>query len=329
MFIQTTKVADVEFVVSDPAHASVARCLSRKSARACATGLRAMVVLAGLLAAIVLGAANCLAQALATDWVQGHNVRTRLVAGHVPVSKGGSAQSTTSLAAGLEMELAPGWKTYWRIPGDAGGVPPEFDWSASENVASAAVQYPAPKRMTDRAGSTIGYKGRVVFPVLIESKDATRPVKLRLTLSFGVCHDICVPSEATYDITIPPGGAPLSKEIMSALSRVPSPAGQTPQDAGIPAPRLAKVEMNLAAAEPTVILHVFFPRGAEGADVFVEGPAGEYVPMTVHKGQGADGAQIFAIDLSKGADIAALKGQSLRVTMVSDAGLAEANFTLK
>lgn len=270
------------------------------------------------------------AQSLQTDWVVGHNVRTRLIAGHVQTGSPapGSQGAVTSLAAGIEMQLSPGWKTYWRVPGDAGGVPPEFDWSGSENLVSATVHYPAPRRLTDRAGSTIGYKERVVFPVLIEPKDAARPVKLHLQMAFGVCHDICVPSEGTYQLTLAPG-VPLSSELMDALTRVPMPVANADQPPGKSAPRLVKVETALAGAEPSVTLHVAFPNGAEAADVFVEGPVGEYVPMTNAKGMGSDGTHVYVIDLSQGADIDALKGQSLRVTMVSGAGHAEANFTLK
>ena len=36
-----------------------------------------------------------------------------------------SATAGTSVPLGLQITLAPGWKTYWRYPGDA-GVPPRF-----------------------------------------------------------------------------------------------------------------------------------------------------------------------------------------------------------
>src|SRR5436309_312013 len=75
--------------------------------------------------------------------------------------------------AGVELQLPEGWKTYWRTPGDAGGVPPTFDWSKSDNLASVKVLYPAPKRFSDRAGDTVGYKGTVVFPVEVIPKDAS------------------------------------------------------------------------------------------------------------------------------------------------------------
>ena len=45
--------------------------------------------------------------------------------------------------AALEIMLAPGWKTYWRTPGDA-GIPPQFNWSGSENLSAVGVSYPVP-----------------------------------------------------------------------------------------------------------------------------------------------------------------------------------------
>ncbi|HWL73674.1 MAG TPA: protein-disulfide reductase DsbD domain-containing protein, partial [Burkholderiaceae bacterium] len=47
------------------------------------------------------------------------------------------------LRAGVEIKMQPGWKTYWRYPGDS-GVPPAFDFAASDNVKSATVLWPAP-----------------------------------------------------------------------------------------------------------------------------------------------------------------------------------------
>lgn len=47
---------------------------------------------------------------------------------------------------GVDLNLGPGWKTYWKSPGDA-GLPTEFDWSGSSNVIDAEVQWPAPSRL--------------------------------------------------------------------------------------------------------------------------------------------------------------------------------------
>ena len=98
--------------------------------------------------------------------------------------------------AGVELQLPEGWKTYWRFPGEAGGVPPSFDWSKSTNLESAQVLYPAPKRFTDKAGDTIGYKGTVVFPVRLKPKDAVEADRPASRSHYGVCKDICIPAEA-------------------------------------------------------------------------------------------------------------------------------------
>lgn len=271
------------------------------------------------------------AEGVASEWVVGHNVRTRLMIG-VGDSNLGAVNSDGQMLAGVEMELADGWKTYWRTPGDAGGVPPEFDWSGSTNVAQPTVLYPAPQRMTDRAGSTIGYKKHVVFPVHIKPEKPGQPVTLKLQLAFGVCREICVPSEARYEVTVPAGAKPpLPAQVAVALSRVPSDAGARAEGRGIQtsAPKLAKVEASLDGAAPKLIMHVTFPKGVAGADVFVEGPPGEFVPLPVKTGEAGANTLIYEIDLSKGADVAALKGKELVATIVSDAAHGEQRFILK
>ena len=105
------------------------------------------------------------------------------------------------LRAGVELRLAPGWKTYWRYPGDS-GVPPRFEFDQSENVKSVAVLWPAPLRFSDGDGTTIGYKNNVVFPLRIEAKDRGKPVTLRLKLEYAVCEKICIPVDAKAELSI-------------------------------------------------------------------------------------------------------------------------------
>src|SRR3954452_13065139 len=81
--------------------------------------------------------------------------------------------------AGVEVRLAPGWKTYWRYPGDS-GVPPRFDFAASQNVKTVTVDWPAPHRFSDDSRITIAYKEDVIFPLRIVPQDASKPVRLRL-----------------------------------------------------------------------------------------------------------------------------------------------------
>jgi len=81
----------------------------------------------------------------ASAWDGTQRSAVRLIAG--TRVEGGAA-----LRAGIEMRVAPGWKTYWRYPGDS-GVPPRFDFSKSRNVKSVNVRWPAPQRLADESGT--------------------------------------------------------------------------------------------------------------------------------------------------------------------------------
>lgn len=131
--------------------------------------------------------------------------------------------------AGIELRLAPGWKTYWRRPGDS-GLAPEFDWSASDNVALVELRWPAPERFDDPGDITFGYKQGVVWPLRIVPEEPGEPVVLRLSMNYGICADMCIPREGdltlavlaaeTGDAAAETGDAPL---LRGALARVPVP----------------------------------------------------------------------------------------------------------
>jgi DsbC/DsbD-like thiol-disulfide interchange protein len=106
--------------------------------------------------------------------------------------------------AAVELQLAPGWKTYWRSPGDA-GIPPTFDWSGSENVKSVHIHWPAPRVFEANGMQTIGYHERLVLPVEVTPEDPSRPVRLSVEMSLGVCDEICMPAfvDLTADLASP------------------------------------------------------------------------------------------------------------------------------
>lgn len=248
------------------------------------------------------------AEPVATPWTTAETSRVRLVAGRTG--------DTKKLVAGIEIEMADDWKTYWRNPGSS-GVPPRIDWSQSANLASARLDFPAPTRFADRDGDTIGYKKYVVLPLELTPADATRPIDLKLSLEYGVCKDICIPIEVSLSLAVPADAqafAPDSRTI-AALSHVPrTGAGVKPKD-----PSLKSFKAELTGGKPTLAFDVAFPGGAAGADLFVEAPEGLWVPLARKAGESGDSVS-FEIDLADGADIEALKGKALAVTLVSDAG---------
>lgn len=117
----------------------------------------------------------------------------------------GWREADGSHMAGLTIHLAPGWKTYWRAPGD-GGIPPRFNWSGSQNVTGASVQFPVPDVSVINGIRTIGYKSAVTFPLRFATVDPSKPVALRGEVELGVCEEICVPITLKFQAVLPAKG---------------------------------------------------------------------------------------------------------------------------
>jgi DsbC/DsbD-like thiol-disulfide interchange protein len=118
--------------------------------------------------------------------------------------------------AAVDLTLAPGWKTYWRSPGDA-GIPPRFDWSGSQNVAAVRIHWPAPSVFESNGMQTIGYHDRLLLPIEVQPIDPAQPVMLSLKMDLGVCDDICLPASVALRSDLVAPGAP-DAEIKAALS---------------------------------------------------------------------------------------------------------------
>ncbi len=142
-------------------------------------------------------------------WVSADQVRARLI----PGDKGEAA---------LEIELSPGWHSYWRVPGDA-GLPPVFNWEKSTNVSGVDVSWPFPKRMDELGMTTFGYEGAVMFPLKINAAKDGGATDLKLGLDIMVCKDICIPQhlDLSLDNAAPQEGA----RIDFAKRRVPGDNG--------------------------------------------------------------------------------------------------------
>ena len=109
-------------------------------------------------------------------------------AGHSAVRLLAGSRSGSVLLGGIAMQLEPGWKTYWRSPGDS-GVPPRFDFSKSENIEAVSVLWPAPTKFDDGAGGhSLGYHNQIVLPLRIVAKNADKPVTLRADIKIGRAH---------------------------------------------------------------------------------------------------------------------------------------------
>jgi DsbC/DsbD-like thiol-disulfide interchange protein len=105
---------------------------------------------------------------------------------------GWMAADGTHMAA-LQLVMAPGWKTYWRSPGEA-GIPPLFDWSGSTNMGSVRYHWPNPDVFHTNGMRSIGYHDVLILPVEVTPLDAAQPVLLQGQVDLGICKDICMPA---------------------------------------------------------------------------------------------------------------------------------------
>lgn len=121
--------------------------------------------------------------------------------------------------AGLNLTLAPHWKTYWRTPG-AAGLPPQFDWSGSRNVQSVKLHWPSPVVIVLNGMQSIGYLDQLVLPVEVTPKDPSQPVALHLSMQLGICKDICMPATLTLSSVLDDQTAP-DPQIAAALAAGP------------------------------------------------------------------------------------------------------------
>jgi DsbC/DsbD-like thiol-disulfide interchange protein len=257
----------------------------------------------------LLAASPALAQD-ASPWQVDRHSQLRLLAG----SKSGPV-----MLGGIAIQLEPGWHTYWRTPGDS-GVPPRFDFSKSDNVEAVTVLWPAPAKFEDGAGGqSLGYVAKVVLPLRVVAKDASKPVTLRAAVSYAVCEKLCVPVEATAELAFTSVASTEDGTLTAALDTVPKPA--TLGDATPLTVRDVKRDGN------RVLVDVIAPVGE--TSLFVEGPTPEWaLPVPKRLKEAPAGVKRFAFDLEGVPSGASADGAALKLTLVGADKAYEFNVNL-
>jgi DsbC/DsbD-like thiol-disulfide interchange protein len=193
------------------------------------------------------------ASASSSIWYNSEGGKVRLVTSGRP-DKAGLIQGV------LEIALKPGWKTYWRDPGDA-GVPPQIDISPSTNIASAAFSFPPPQRHDDGYGKWAGYDHPVSLPVTFTLSAADQPSVIVADVFLGICETICIPVQTR-----------LSLDPASDADNVKDAAQVQAAFAALPAPPRPDFGVNVLPGDhETLVVEASFPGDPEAADFFVAG----------------------------------------------------------
>ncbi|WP_188408584.1 protein-disulfide reductase DsbD domain-containing protein [Agaricicola taiwanensis] len=229
-------------------------------------------------------------------WAGDGSSAIRLISGRAPEADGSSI-------VGIEIRLQPGWKTYWREPGES-GIPPRFDWAGSENLKKADVLFPAPKRFKEGDSWTVGYDRSVVLPVRLIPEDPARPVRLALSMDYAVCEKLCVPAHGQVHLQRGPQDAVdryTAANIEKSLKRLPRKATLDSSD-------VPSVSVNRADNGALIIA----VRGDGEADLFAHGDGRWSPPLPIFKKEDAEGRRLFYVKTNK-----APAGASLSLVAVS------------
>jgi DsbC/DsbD-like thiol-disulfide interchange protein len=272
---------------------------------------------------IALAAVACLASVRAnaqdaSPWIKDTYSSVRLIAG---------SRSGNVLLGGISFQLQPGWKTYWRTPGDS-GVPPRIDFAKSENVESVKIHWPLPMKFPDGAGGiSFGYHNQVLLPLRIIAKNPDKPVTLRASINYAVCEKLCIPVEAQAELAFVSVASTEDSAIAAALETVPKPArigDATP---------LAIRDVRREGKRVVIDVVVQDDKTAAGTtgdvQLFAEGPTPDWalpVPKLIKREAG--GVQRFAFDLDGLPPGASPDGAILKLTVAGPGAAYEVNTPL-
>jgi DsbC/DsbD-like thiol-disulfide interchange protein len=248
----------------------------------------------------------------ASPWQRDTHSAVRLLAG---------SRSGGVLLGGIAIQLEPGWKTYWRTPGDS-GVPPRFDFSKSDNVEAVTVLWPAPMKFDDGAGGfSLGYKKQVVLPLRIVAKNNDKPVTLRAHLNYAVCDKLCIPVEASSELTFSSVASTEDGNLAAALDGVPKPA-----NIGDPIPMTIRDIRR--EGDKSVLVDVSAPEAKE-VSLYVEGPTPDWaLPIPKLMEHGPPGVKRFVFELEGLPPGAKPDGAALKLTLVGGERAYEFNVNL-
>jgi thiol:disulfide interchange protein DsbD len=133
---------------------------------------------------------------------QAAHTEVRLLLSANPVQPG------TTIWAGFDLTMAPGWHTYWKNSGDS-GIPTQIKWSLPAGVTAGEIEWPLPKKLPPAEVTTYAYEGETMLLVPLTLASNMNPGSIRLSaqVSWLECQDQCVPGATNISATLTVGEA--------------------------------------------------------------------------------------------------------------------------
>jgi len=190
-----------------------------------------------------------------------------------------TARPGSTVTAALRLQMAEGWHSYWRHPGDEVGLKTRVEWTLPPGVKAGAIQWPLPDKTTEKEFDTLTYSGTVVLlvPIEIPAGQALGPMTLKAKVRWLECHEECVPGNTTVETQVTVASldevSVHAAEIQSARQRVP----RTVQDV----PISAAWEASEGVAPRKLVISWKPGSGVSGFDVFPFEAVGGVAPVSV------------------------------------------------
>ena len=144
---------------------------------------------------------NFNASADTSDWKVSSAGETKVLQMRLTSSTEGT-EGLKEIPISLEVITNPGWKIYWRYPGDS-GLPTEINFNDSSNVKSFQIFWPAPFRFSTFGIDTFGYEGQIIFPINVIPEIVNEMINLNTQISLLACNEICIPFQEEISLQIP------------------------------------------------------------------------------------------------------------------------------
>jgi len=273
--------------------------------------LSCRAIVTALITGILGFSPSSFAAEAASPWVETEQSRIRLI------SEYDGLKDLGAVRIGLQVQLEPGWKIYWRTPGDA-GIPPQFDWTGSVNFKQSEVHWPVPEQFDVFGLSTWGYHDEVVYPITVTLKESGEPLDLKLKLFFGICEQVCIPYQ--HELALSLNNVSAVKSSQAEL--IEEFAKMVPKEIGS-----AATDISLVAA--AILDDIHFSVTAQTnqqfstPDIIVEGDEGAFFSVSSRKISEDGKTAVFEVTADLPGKTDTLKGQNIVVTVFDETTAAE------
>jgi len=153
---------------------------------------------------------------ISSNWDKSETSKLRLISPY-------SENNKKDLLLGLEYQMEPGWKTYWKSPGE-GGFPQTINIKNSTNIKKINILWPTPFEFEILGLKSLGYQDKIIFPLEVQIEDEAKDTFIDLKVNFLICKEICIPGDARVFLDIPAGERKITDKyfhLERAMSNLP------------------------------------------------------------------------------------------------------------